>query len=251
MTAKKEGVQPRGLDPFSDASNARRVDGKEHIQNQSVCQEPKTSILRVYIDGFNLYHAIDALKDHKLKWLNQRRLAESFCNQGEVLDEVNLFTAVLNWNAAKQKRHVNYITACKAVGVTVHEANFKKAHKKCVEFNRTCKFYEEKQTDVSIAVKMISDAFNNRFDRAILITADSDQIPTIKYIKGVLGKFVSVRFPPGRGQSARELGAETGDFREITKGRLASCLLPRTVLDVTGRHVASMPAMYLEPKISN
>jgi hypothetical protein len=37
----------------------------------------------VYIDGFNLYHAVADLKDHRLKWLNMRSLAVSFLKPNE------------------------------------------------------------------------------------------------------------------------------------------------------------------------
>src|SRR6185312_17046739 len=87
--------------------------------------------VRVYIDGFNIYHAIDALKRPYLKWLNHRRLAETFLRDGERLDEVHFFTAVLRWNADKQRRHVNYLAALRAVNVTIHESRFTKVERQC------------------------------------------------------------------------------------------------------------------------
>ena len=43
--------------------------------------------------------------------------------------------------------------------------------------------YEEKRTDVNIAVAIVSDAYNNKYDKAILLTADSDISPSIKEVK--------------------------------------------------------------------
>lgn len=100
------------------------------------------SKVSVYIDGFNLYHAILAERDHKLKWLNMQLLAQSFVRSDEILKDVIFFTAVLTWNHEKQKRHRNYINALKAVGVEIVESNFKRIGRKD---------YEEKQTDVQIA----------------------------------------------------------------------------------------------------
>ena len=208
------------------------------------CQEKSLKRLSVYIDGFNLYHAIAALGKHKLKWINMKTLAGQFLRQDECLASVNFFTAILNWNADKQKRHINYITALRAVGVTVHEGHFKKSRKMCNEYGRNCPFYEEKQTDVSIAISIVADALNDRFDRALLITADSDQLPVAKFFASVPHKKLSLAFPPGRASQARELGAHIQDRREITEGRLANCLLPRTVLDHAGKPVAWMPALY-------
>jgi len=159
--------------------------------------------VRVYIDGFNIYHAIDALKKPALKWLNHRRLAESFLRSGERLDEVHFFTAVLRWDAAKQKRHVNYLAALRAVDVRIHESRFTKVDRKCKAFGNTCAFHEEKQTDVGIAVKMVSDAMSGRVDRLILLTADSDQIPTAKFIRSLSTTSLTLMYPPNRGSQSR------------------------------------------------
>ena len=42
----------------------------------------------VYIDGFNFYHAVAALNRPEIKWLNLRKLAESFCGAGDKLEIV-------------------------------------------------------------------------------------------------------------------------------------------------------------------
>jgi uncharacterized LabA/DUF88 family protein len=203
--------------------------------------------VRVYIDGFNLYHAIATLQKPALKWLNHHVLAQSLLRTGETLDEVNFFTAVLTWNAEKQRRHMNYIEALTAYGVVVHQTNFKKAQKYCKDEERYCRFYEEKQTDVAIAVKMVSDALAGACDRAILVTADSDQIPTARFLKGLPGFKLTLIFPPGRGGEARDLGNVVSDRKELTPGLLGTCLLPRTVKDGAGRTVATMPAIYSNP----
>src|SRR5687767_8500813 len=110
--------------------------------------------VRAYIDGFNLYHAIDKIGIPRLKWLNHFQLAKSFLKAGETLESVHFFTAVWRYDQEKQQRHVNFLKACRAVGVDVHEGNFKKGDKYCHDYNRYCRFREEKQTDVAISVKI-------------------------------------------------------------------------------------------------
>jgi hypothetical protein len=39
---------------------------------------PAKKKVNVYVDGFNLYHAIDGLGDQRLKWISLRTLAFSF-----------------------------------------------------------------------------------------------------------------------------------------------------------------------------
>jgi hypothetical protein len=210
-------------------------------------QEPPPKRVCVYIDAFNMYHAIDALGDHTLKWVNLRKLSEGFLRPGEVLSDVHFFTAVLNWNHEKQLRHRNYLAALRAVGVTVHEANFKTAIRVCPRFSHKCKFREEQQTDVAIAVKLVADALLGVIDRAILVTADSDQIPAARFVQNLPNVSLSLVFPPDRKSHARELGSIIPDRLELTEGRLRNCPLPRTVFDSTGKPVARMPAMYLLP----
>jgi hypothetical protein len=67
---KSEGGQPCGLAPFSGRSSgvAYRVNG--HMQENDSRQTETRKCVRLYIDAFNMYHAIVALGDHGLKWLN-------------------------------------------------------------------------------------------------------------------------------------------------------------------------------------
>lgn len=201
--------------------------------------------VNVYIDGFNLYHAIVALNDPRLKWINFQLLGRSFLRPGEELNNVIFFTAVLTWEKAKQQRHKNYIVAQKACGVEVVESNFRKVTRHCRVMDRNCSRHEEKQTDVAFAIRVFQDATRNEFDRAILITADSDQVPLVKAMKvSFPEKTVTLAAPPERGGEARELGNAVHDRTPITAGRLQGCKLPRDIKDERGRTIATMPAIY-------
>lgn len=206
--------------------------------------------VNVYIDGFNLYHAIVAIDDPELKWINFRLLGSSFLRPGEELNNVIFFTAVLTWEQAKQQRHKNYISAQKACGVEVVESNFRKITRHCRVMDRNCSRHEEKQTDVAFAIRVFQDAMNGSFDRAILITADSDQVPLVRAMKSSFPeKHITLAAPPARGGEARELGGEVHDRTPITAGRLRGCRLPRDVKDRNGRTVATMPGIYLRDRV--
>jgi hypothetical protein len=111
--------------------------------------------------------------------------------------------------------------------------------------NRYCKRYEAKQTDVAIAVSVLVDAKRNDYDRVILITADSDQIPLVKALKEEFPmKSITLAAPPERGQEARELGSLVHERIPITPGRLSSCFLARNLIDDKGNTVARKPAEY-------
>lgn len=153
----------------------------------------------VYIDGFNLYHAIDAQQDDSLKWLDIDGLGRSFLRPNEELHKCYFFTAILKWNLAKQQRHETYLIALRATGVTVREANFKSSSKYCNGYDRYCDFYEEKQSDVALATTMIADAFDGVPHRSILVTADTDHVPTIELLKQRFPQLdLALRAPPFR-----------------------------------------------------
>lgn len=214
----------------------------------STDEQPKR--VCVYVDGFNLYHAVAGLNDDRLKWLNFYNLAKSMLRPGEVLEEVYFFTAILRWEPQKQIRHRNFIAAQKAVGVTVVESNFKRVRKKCTVYDRICPRYEEKQTDVAISTTILADAMKNRVSRVILVTADSDQVPLARTMAEVFPEVtMTLAAPPGRADQARELGNVIRDRVPLTLGRLHAHRLPRDVHDKDGKKVATMPALYLNGKV--
>ena len=54
-------------------------------------------------------------------------------------------------------------------------------------------------TDVNIATHLLTDAFNNVFDTAIVISADSDLTGPIKMVRNLfVNKKIVVAFPPDR-----------------------------------------------------
>jgi uncharacterized LabA/DUF88 family protein len=199
--------------------------------------------VRVYIDGFNLYHAIEKIGDPRLKWLNMLTLARGLVREGETFDRVHFFTAVWPFEMRKQKRHENYIAALEAYGVEVHRGKFSKPRRWCEKHERNCPFREEKQTDVAIAVQMLTDAADGVEQRQILVTADSDQIPTAKALSVIPQVSLTLAYPPGRSGEARELGNLVPDRLELAPQRLLTCLLPRTVR-LDGKVVATMPSVY-------
>lgn len=199
----------------------------------------------VYVDGFNLYHAVAVMNDQRLKWLNFHSLAESFLRPNESLVRVYFFTAILKWDPPKQIRHKNFIAAQADVGVEIVEANFKRVRKHCHAMQQWCKHYEEKQTDVAIATTLLEDAISGDVDRAILITADSDQVPLVKSIRRLFPRIrITLSAPPGRADLARELGGVVHERKPLTLGRLHAHRLPRDVKNAKGKTVASMPALY-------
>lgn len=58
-------------------------------------------------------------------------------------------------------------------------------------------------TDVNIAVELMADAFLDRFDLALLVSADSDLVGPVNTVRQLFKqKRVVVAFPPGRVSNA-------------------------------------------------
>ncbi len=197
-----------------------------------------------YIDGFNLYHAIDGLRRPHLKWVNLWQLCVDLLRENESLEAVHYFSAYATWKPDAMARHHEYTKALAHVGVTTHMARFKEKPRSCKTCGARWIGHEEKETDVQIALSIVRDTFTDAFDRAILISADSDLGPALRMAKAHSPqKELFVVAPPGRFGSARDLNPKM----EITKGRLGKALLPDRAIDAAGTVIFTRPASYDPP----
>ncbi len=198
-----------------------------------------------YVDGFNLYHAIDDLKKPHLKWLDLFALAKSLCGQNEILIGVKYFTAYATWKQGAVGRHRHYIAALEHAGVQCIIGHFKEKYRTCLSCGARWIGHEEKETDVAIAVEVVADAFTDAYERALIISADSDLAPALRIVqKHYPKKTLNVIAPPGRMSHARDLKP----IFEITQGRIAKCLLPETAPARDGRPLFLRPTSYNPPR---
>jgi uncharacterized LabA/DUF88 family protein len=152
----------------------------------------------VYIDGFNLYFGMTS-KYKNVKWLDLISLSKSLLKPYQELVEVKYFTAMIKKDPLKVKRQSNYIDVLRNSGVTIILGKYLSKPKRCFKCNYKWKSNEEKMTDVNISVSLIVDAMNNKYDKAILISGDSDLAPPIKAVhESFKNKSVIVFFPPNR-----------------------------------------------------
>jgi uncharacterized LabA/DUF88 family protein len=195
-----------------------------------------------YIDGFNLYHAIHDLRRPALKWLDFKALVISLARDGETVIEVNYFSAYATWRPHAYQRHIEYVKALEHAGVKCIMGHFKSKQRTCRSCGALWTQHEEKETDVHLAARIVVDACEDRYDRAVLITADSDLVPALDIVKARFPKKqIFVATPPKRFGHARGLKPAM----EITAGRLAKCTLPVMAADpVTGRVLFTRPANY-------
>lgn len=95
----------------------------------------------------------------------------------------------------------------------------------CRKCGNLSKIYHEKRTDVNIATEMFADAYQNHFDDAILVSADSDLTAPIEYICRLFQeKTVLIVFPPGR--SSLHLESVATKRLELTAKKFKKAILP-------------------------
>jgi len=206
-------------------------------------------MLRVvlYVDGFNLYHALDELNAPQLKWLDLRALGRVFVDpQVHDLVGVKYFSAYATWRADSMMRHRLYVAALEAHGVEAVMGRFKERHRRCPKCDRSYLTHEEKETDVNIGINLVGDAHHNRFDRALLCSNDSDLAPVVAQVRRDFpGKSVRILTPPGR-RTSKELVAAAGDRKNVStikRIHVERSRLPEKTILPEGKVVA-IPARY-------
>lgn len=91
-------------------------------------------------------------------------------------------------------------------------------------------------TDVSIATEMLVDAYQNRFDTGLLISADSDLTPPTHAIRKYFpGKRIVAAFPPKR--SSVQLKQACDANFTIGRGRLKQSMLPENITLANGHQL--------------
>ena len=157
----------------------------------------------LYVDGFNLYHALDETGKNHLKWLNLWKLGERILELNrQALVKVVYCTAIPQKNQAKAQRHRTYINALKHHGVAVLEGHFSSGEITCSSCNVSRIKPEEKQTDLNIGLSVFADAMHDLYDRAMILTADTDQRSTVSFVKEHFpSKLITAVIPPGRAKA--------------------------------------------------
>lgn len=198
------------------------------------------SRVNIYIDGFNFYHAIDDLGDETLKWVDLYTLSENIIRDYQILNTVKYFSAYATWRPDSYKRHRDYVSALEARGVTPIMGRFKEKRLTCKVCKTEYVTHEEKETDVNIGAHLIADATQDKFDTAIIISADTDLAAVVRLARELIGKNKSVCTVAPTGRFAR--GRELGHLFEITKGTIRKSQLPDSV--VTSEGIIERPEKY-------
>ena len=204
----------------------------------------RTERVIAYIDGFNLYHGLCDAQLESSRWLDLRSVCESLLKPHQHLVLVRYFTSMVRNKPRAAKRQSVYIDALRSRGGI--EIDFGHRLSKTLTCSR-CGFVHstsvEKKTDVNIAVRLLEDAYDNKFDVALVISADSDLAPPIEAVRRrFAGKTLLVAAPPERWSS--ELKRVAHAMVKISPSAIRRNRLPDPVITPNGQQLRA-PAGWL------
>lgn len=200
--------------------------------------------LITYIDGFNLYFGLREAGFRRYYWLDVEKLSSSLARPDQEMKHTKYFTSRVSASATdpgKDRRQAAYLEALETLpNTSLFYGHYLNKTARCRQCGSQWNTHEEKMTDVNIAVELLSDAHDDRFDVALIISADSDLVGPIERVRQRYpDKRVIVAFPPNR-TSDRLKSAASGWFR-IGEAKLRQSQLPNSILKPTGFTIQRPP----------
>ena len=196
----------------------------------------------VYVDGFNLYYG--AVKGTPYKWLDIQKLCKLLLPKNQIL-KIKYFTALVTARPSdlnKPNRQLVYLRALRTIpGLEViyghfleHEIMMPVANPATggLKFVRVIKT-EEKGSDVNIAAHLIHDAYQRRFDTAVLVTNDSDLLEPIRIVRNELRLDVGI-LNPHKHTTSQVLLKHASFLKQIRTGAIAESQFPHLLSDAKG-----------------
>jgi len=149
---------------------------------------PGTPTAYVYVDGWNFYHGINRPGLHPLGFCNFWKLGQHLLGTRAMVIRARYFSATDYKRQVADEQQMFWLRALKSIKVEVAEmGRFQRSEKKG---------WEEKTTDVRLALQLDEDARTATHNVVLLISADADFLPALQRAK-TLGKIVKIAFPPG------------------------------------------------------
>jgi uncharacterized LabA/DUF88 family protein len=214
----------------------------------------------VYIDGFNFYYRlfknqrrVNRLPVH-YKWLDLLQLSQRLA-PGQNIGWIGYFTAFVTQNTKDPNQHLRqraYIEALRTIPcMEIVSGNFQATTKwgvprrggttAPVEFDT----FEEKGSDVNIAVRLVWDAARDAFSEAFVISNDSDLREAIRIATQEAGKPVHVLSPDLTVSNALKSVATSA--ASLDTKLFKRCQFPETLTNAAGVTI-SRPTAWSPPR---
>ena len=155
------------------------------------------------------------------------------------VDGYNFYYGLRN-GGARWKRFY-WLDIVKFFEFKLHLGRYKKKKFKCQNCGFKNKTYEEKESDVRVATGMLADVYTKRCDITIVVSADSDMIPSVEIIKQADPEHpVHVFIPPTQHSFALAGKCDHVVWLGHYRARFAQSMLPNDVTLSNG-HILHRP----------
>jgi hypothetical protein len=197
-----------------------------------------------YIDGFNLYFGLKSAGWKRYYWLNLQALAQNLLKAGQDLTFTKYFTSRVSYPPDKERRQSTFLEALETLSdFRIYYGHYQSNLQRCRKCGNKVWVPNEKMTDVNIAVEMLSDAYQDLFDLALVISADSDLSAPVIAIKTLFPqKRVIAAFPPQR--HSAQLQRLAHGFMQVGRAVIARSVFPDKI-QKPGGYVLHRPAEWM------
>lgn len=198
-----------------------------------------------YVDGFNLYYGLRDKYRRRYLWLDLEHLVQRL-RPNDRITAIRYFTALVRdqpVSLARQQTYLHALTAHSGRTVEIVLGRYQTKTVACRQCGDVWTTYEEKETDVNIAVSLVADAAAAASDIALIISADSDLCPAIRTARSLnLGRRMIAVFPPQR--SSFEIRSLIPGAFTVAAADLRNSLLPDMVGDAATGAVYKRPGTW-------
>jgi len=194
-----------------------------------------------YIDGYNLYYGPREKQWKWFYWLNVQAMARRLLRTNQTLVSTKYFTTIVKHPEDRRQRQAVFLEALRTLtDLQIYYGHFLSETVICRRCGHQHETHHEKMTDVNIAVELMTDAFQDQFDTALLVSADSDLIGPIQAVRRLFPrKRVVAAFPPARFSSALSQTAHA--YIHIARNVLSKSVFPNEVVKPDG-YILHRPA---------
>lgn len=196
----------------------------------------------VYVDGFNLYFG--RLEGSPYKWLDLAKLL-SLEYPHDTIAQIRYFTARITARATdpdKPRRQQIYLRALRTIpNLSVHLGRYTTHATRAALVKppptgpRTAEVWvtREKGSDVNLATYLLVDGFGDAYEKAVIVSNDSDLVEPIKVVRHRFGRRVEILNPyPNR--PSKNLRQVADFVRPLRRGPLSASQLPAQLADAKG-----------------
>jgi uncharacterized LabA/DUF88 family protein len=227
-------------------------------------------VIRVYIDGFNLYYGrlhhqtqyVNEIR-RKLRWLNPDKLVRLFIKDKTAeIKSICFFTADITALYVGDKgpsRQQEYYRALSTLdNLSIIKGRFSKNHTLMPVYplevcerdgNFSVKKQSvlktaEKRSDVNLASHLLFDACQNKFDLAIIITNDSDLLEPIKLVRRLNKEFL-ILSPHLKYCHDFVMNFHKSSMRKISQSDIEKSQFDDVIVDAAGEVKATRPRKWM------